>query len=1035
LTLLTFSMLSFTSIQDRLRFVSVPLQIEAARQGILLRQPNWKPLEPSMLGHVSSHFGRDGTISARSWYRIAGGQAGESIAVSNAERHTNAVDMVGLMPEEDAVMRLSSTLGAGSFFERADEQSCLLSDKMASALGIAATDVGHATLQVMGSELLVRGIFHSPSVDQLLDLDGATIMPVDLRLSSFAEAETVSDELEEGVVDAREVRAFVHHSAADVLILPYEVLRGFGGAIRSIGIRFDDGAPGRLLIEEFLSRVDTGLYASLAAPGRTDTGVHHYRSIGLGSVEGLGALAVPIAIASLIILNAMLGAVYERSREIGIYSSVGLAPLHIAFLFIAEACVYAVLGVTLGYVLGQTLGKILLAFDLLHGIELNYSSSSGIASALLVMAVVLLSTLYPARVAALAAVPDTVRRWRPPPPDGDEWRVTFPFNISGAQIQGSCGFLYSYFASFAGAASGNIYTEDVRLSTSGDAATAPVSEYLLDFTQWLSPYDLGVSQAIRIEFSATPAPGVYSIDIVIDRISGESFHWRRLNSRFFSMLRKQLLIWNTLDRQTRQDHAATAATVLQTRQAAPAMPRETEHAVSSQQEAETRTSPFSVRGILLGAALCLLIGAGTTYTTYVLQGSWGGSNASSPAAVFLFFIVTAILNVILGLIRHRFVLSRADLVLIYVMMLMAVTVPNQAFVGYVIPAISGVFYYATEQNEFASLFFEHIPAWMVPQDRDAITSMYEGLPPGSAIPWDTWVGPLFYWFLFFAAISSLLVCLSVILHRQWSVHERLEYPMAQVPLQMIERSPHGPMAQIGPLYRNKWTWIGFAVPAVILSLKGLNFHFPSVPMVNLTYFGSLPLFDMQLGLGVTWAWIGFSYLVNLDISLSIWLFYLISKLQDNAFVTFGIAPTEKLSSMSQGATADLSHQGMGACVVFVLYGLWVARRHLADVLRKAWRPREGIDDSEELVSYRTAVIGFVVSLVVMGAWLWQSGIPLWIVPLFLGICLVFYIMITRVIATAGIATARSPMITAFVLISGLGSSTIGAAGLTAFAFT
>ena len=73
-----------------------------------------------------------------------------------------------------------------------------------------------------------------------------------------------------------------------------------------------------------------------------------YTSFGVTAVEGLGALMVPMLIAALIVLNAMLGAVYERFREIAVYSSVGLAPMHIALLFIAEACVYAVLGVTLG---------------------------------------------------------------------------------------------------------------------------------------------------------------------------------------------------------------------------------------------------------------------------------------------------------------------------------------------------------------------------------------------------------------------------------------------------------------------------------------------------------------------------------------------------------------------------------------------------------------------------------------------------------------------------------------------------------------
>jgi len=75
------------------------------------------------------------------------------------------------------------------------------------------------------------------------------------------------------------------------------------------------------------------------------------------------------------------------------------------------------------------------------------------------------------------------------------------------------------------------------------------------------------------------------------------------------------------------------------------------------------------------------------------------------------------------------------------------------------------------------------------------------------------------------------------------------------------------------------------------------------------------------------------------------------------------------------------------------------------------------------------------SLVFIGVWLWASGIPLIILPLFVGTCLIFYVFVTRVIATAGVATARSPMVAAFFVISGIGTSVIGAKGLVALTFT
>ena len=66
------------------------------------------------------------------------------------------------------------------------------------------------------------------------------------------------------------------------------------------------------------------------------------------SYSGVPNIIIPILISVLIVLNTMIGSVYERKREIGVYTSVGLAPSHVSFLFIAESLAIAVLIVVLG---------------------------------------------------------------------------------------------------------------------------------------------------------------------------------------------------------------------------------------------------------------------------------------------------------------------------------------------------------------------------------------------------------------------------------------------------------------------------------------------------------------------------------------------------------------------------------------------------------------------------------------------------------------------------------------------------------------
>ena len=444
-----------------------------------------------------------------------------------------------------------------------------------------------------------------------------------------------------------------------------------------------------------------------------------------------------------------------------------------------------------------------------------------------------------------------------------------------------------------------------------------------------------------------------------------------------------------------------------------------------------RSSPFSLRGLLIGTALSLAIGLRAPYGI-VFNYFWIGFNPSSPGALFFLFVLAFIVNSIVGLIGRRFELAKADLVLIYCMLLMAVTVPTWGLMFFLIGTMVYPFYYATPENNYADLFYDYIPAWMVPQDYQAIKDYYEGLPQGAPIPWAVWIEPMGWWLALIVAMSFMLICMSAILHRQWSVHERLTYPMVQLPQNMIEK---GEDARVAPFFKNKMMWLGFAVPFLLLSLNALNHYWPTVPDYNPS--GRFSMFNqtLHLPIALNLAWVGFFYLVNLEITFSIWFFYVFSKVEEGVFSILGIASTEQLSVYEFSQPADLTHQATGAVIVLVVFGLWTARVHLSEVVRKLWDPHGGVDDSEELLRYRTAVWGFIASLIFVGAWLWRSGVPIAVVPVLIFVSLIFFILVARVVATGGVATARSPIVPAYFIISGLGTSILGAKGLVALNFT
>ena len=286
-----------------------------------------------------------------------------------------------------------------------------------------------------------------------------------------------------------------------------------------------------------------------AAPGPEpvrgrETGQNHrFSAIGATSSQGLINIIIPILIAALIVLNTMLGSVFERVKEIAIFSSIGLSPSNIAMLFIAEALVYGIIGAVSGYLIGQGLAKAISVFHILPGLYLNFSSTSAELAIGLVVAVVLLSTIFPARKASEVATPAVDRTWKVPEPDGDVWKLTLPFAVAGAQAPGINQFLAEWFRAYEEQSVGDFLTQDIR---TGREMMDLGTGYRLTGRIWLAPFDLGVSQTIALDTAPTDLEDVYAVHLTLTRVSGDVSNWKRVNRRFLNVVRKQFLIWRTL---------------------------------------------------------------------------------------------------------------------------------------------------------------------------------------------------------------------------------------------------------------------------------------------------------------------------------------------------------------------------------------------------------------------------------------------------------------------------------------------------------
>lgn len=559
LVLLTFTVLSFTSVRSYLRDNKIRLSYAPTYPGIMIRDRSWMPLKEQVPAIIKNEVADTGHVAPRAWLSspdIEKESFFDIISGADPSKVYAANVLLGLSAEERYITGIERALLSGRWFSPDEKDACVLPESIAAKLGIAPSDVGRAEVRIFGSVFRVVGLLRESDFRRLLDLDGEPLSPVNyaqLRPEVIEEIKRqAAQRFQIGTQGtASLLQDYRHFPPYSLAILPYETIMRLNGTVRSVAIRYLSDISVQDQVERFMKRYALSLYAGIG--DRT----YLYSSVGLTSFSGLQNLAIPILIAALIVLNTMLGSVYERTREIGIYSSVGLAPIHVSMLFLAEASVFANIGAIIGYLLGQIVAKIIGAAG--TGIELNYSSLSAIGVTMVVMGVVIASTLYPSKKAAEIATPGMERKWRVPEPEGDIMTIKLPFTFTGRDAIAVCAFLTEWFDEFVGYAGGDFLAENVRMEP---VETPLGTGSAVKLRMWLAPYDLGVSQSFEVHVTPTGEQEVSEISLRLTREAGDISSWVKTNSLFLAAIRKQFLIWRTVQPSQKAQYASRGVDIM-----------------------------------------------------------------------------------------------------------------------------------------------------------------------------------------------------------------------------------------------------------------------------------------------------------------------------------------------------------------------------------------------------------------------------------------------------------------------------------------
>ncbi|NMA46180.1 MAG: FtsX-like permease family protein [Lentisphaerae bacterium] len=527
--LLTFTILCFASFGTQSGVVTLFAAPNPSYSGAFVHNVNWNPLSEDLRDIIRGRWPTL-TVCRRLWISPkTQDNPGLLISRTDASQPLTIKGVLGVEPYE-----LKQREDLREYFGDLNDNSILITNAVAKVLEVEPGD------QVLfrGRRLTVGKLLDAVMLSAAKDMDTSSILPADFTETSSTQPTNVDGEEE---MEMLAQKNWASLPVDQVAVVSADTAKTLGASLYGLIIYTEDSSEA-IETAENLARI---LPFPIAATRQNGV----YRHL-LGTVlkaSGAKDLFFPIVLGGLVIFGTMLGSVADRKKEIYTFSALGLAPKHVATLFFAESMVYALIGGLGGYLLAQGTLKLLgvaSEYGLVRVPEMNMSSTNTIVTILIVMATVLISSVYPAIRASKSANPGLMRIWRPPEPEGDVMDLVFPFTVSQYDITGVVSFLQEHFGNHTDTGLGRFMTSNVQLVREANG------ELGLDANLALAPFDLGVSQSFSLRSTPSEIAGIDEVRVVLKRISGQPKDWQRLNKVFLDDLRQQFLIWRSIPRQT-----------------------------------------------------------------------------------------------------------------------------------------------------------------------------------------------------------------------------------------------------------------------------------------------------------------------------------------------------------------------------------------------------------------------------------------------------------------------------------------------------
>jgi len=464
--------------------------------------------------------------------------------------------------------------------------------------------------------------------------------------------------------------------------------------------------------------------------------------------------------------------------------------------------------------------------------------------------------------------------------------------------------------------------------------------------------------------------------------------------------------------------------------------------IQAPQPASSQAQPvarsFTLRACLIGLACVALIAGYSDVNALIIKSGIPLAGDHLPVLpIAIIFVLSGLWNPLMGRLWSGLRLRLGELTVILLMMIASAWIPGYGILRTLPSELIRPWLIEQQQPQWtAQHTLDRIPAHLIPlkhQSGDpAYATVFEDFDSGITVPgghrlplrqvpWHAWLPVMLFWAPLILLFGIAMCALAALVHRQWSKHEQLAYPLASIYASILPPVGGG----VPLVMKSRLFWLGVLPPLIFRldnwgSALSHGKYFPYI-FDNFWLSGDINRIIPILGkVGyngcgfLQFAIVGIAYFVPSEVGLSMASGYMIFILTSIPIYLWTGRPMPG---------PDAKDVMVGA---FIMYGamlLFTGRTYFWQTIRRACT-RIRADDLDQVGPWAARIL--LIASAALVVLLWSCfGLDPFIAFLYVASTLLFFLVVTRVVCETGIPFFQAEFDMSLALCTMLGFPALG----------